>query len=60
MKKIGRKKKLCGCWDSSPGLHGHNVEFLPLNYSHLMVNQFNIYIFKPITRTAFKHEGRKS
>jgi hypothetical protein len=28
------KKKSCGCWDSSPGLHGHNVEFSPLNYSH--------------------------
>uniref|UniRef100_A0A0V0GM23 Putative ovule protein n=1 Tax=Solanum chacoense TaxID=4108 RepID=A0A0V0GM23_SOLCH len=25
---------LCGCWDSSPVLHGHNVEFSPLNYSH--------------------------
>ena len=33
-----RKKKIqqmCGCWDSSPGLHGHNVEFSPLNYSHI-------------------------
>ena len=31
-----KKQNLCGCWDSSPGLHGHNVEFSPLNYSHLV------------------------
>ena len=31
-----KKITKCGCWDSSPGLHGHNVEFLPLNYSHQM------------------------
>ena len=29
-----KRNPLCGCWDSSPGLYGHNVEFLPLNYSH--------------------------
>ena len=29
-----KRNHLCGCWDSSPGLYGHNVEFLPLNYSH--------------------------
>ncbi|KAL4379363.1 hypothetical protein GQ457_02G014020 [Hibiscus cannabinus] len=30
------KELPCGCWDSSPGLHGHNVEFSPLNYSHFV------------------------
>ena len=36
--KICKTKQLCcGCWDSSPGLHGHNVEFLPLNYNHILV-----------------------
>ncbi|AES90615.1 hypothetical protein MTR_4g093880 [Medicago truncatula] len=35
LNKQHTKKEFCGCWDSSPGLHGHNVEFLPLNYSHM-------------------------
>lgn len=26
----------CGCWDSSPSLQGHNVEFSPLNYTHFI------------------------
>jgi hypothetical protein len=36
IQKLGgeKQKRVCGCWDSSPGLHGHNVEFSPLNYSH--------------------------
>ena len=34
------REKICGCWDSSPGLHGHNVEFLPLNYSHFCFQLF--------------------
>ncbi|EOY28708.1 Uncharacterized protein TCM_030231 [Theobroma cacao] len=39
-----QKPEQCGCWDSSPGLHGHNVEFLPLNYSHLFTScLFNLY-----------------
>ena len=35
---------LCGCWDSSPGLYGHNVEFLPLNYSHFCLFSIKHYI----------------
>ena len=36
------KKDECGCWDSSPGLHGHNVEFSPLNYSHFSPKYNNL------------------
>ena len=42
VKKVKSKTKHCGCWDSSPGLHGHNVEFSPLNYSHF--GCLNLYL----------------
>lgn len=29
--KSEKEKEMCGCYDSSPGLHGPNVEFSPLN-----------------------------
>jgi hypothetical protein len=41
-----QKNYICGCWDSSPGLHGHNVEFSPLNYSHFGVPATIIKIIK--------------
>ena len=48
MKRSGTKNKykLCGCWDSSPGLHGHNVEFSPLNYRHFGVKFDALYFHK--------------
>ncbi|KAL4334954.1 hypothetical protein GQ457_07G003890 [Hibiscus cannabinus] len=38
-----RQHIFCGCWDSSPGLHGHNVEFSPLNYSHMLMKSNQYY-----------------
>ncbi|KAL4334586.1 hypothetical protein GQ457_07G003880 [Hibiscus cannabinus] len=38
-----RQHIFCGCWDSSPGLHGHNVEFSPLNYNHMLVKSNQYY-----------------
>ena len=48
-KKKKKGKLNCGCWDSSPGLHGHNVEFLPLNYSHWLLD-----INRISTKTSIK------
>jgi hypothetical protein len=48
--KIGN----CGCWDSSPGLHGHNVEFSPLNYSHFCDGGSNkLYLYSQIIGSQF-------
>ncbi|KAL4388430.1 hypothetical protein GQ457_09G026040 [Hibiscus cannabinus] len=45
----------CGCWDSSPGLHGHNVEFSPLNYNHNLTSEQKK--FKEfLMRTGFRGE----